>query len=143
MRRASRGARYGLDRFVRFVHARGRDAGTLGFATALRCRILRWHDHYSLGYLPDALFMARLAQAKGSYCLVPGRGRRALGRYDARSVPALSVVAEMELERDVIPAGARLGALRRLGGGRDMGGCEHGMGKTVARRSTVSLRSRG
>src|SRR5215208_8272948 len=132
-----------MDRFVRFVHARGRDAGTLDFATALRHRILRRHDRYSPSHLPNALFMARLAQETGSYGMVPGRARRTLGRYDARSVPALSLVAEMELERDAIPPGARLGALRRLGGGRDMGSGEDGMGKALARWSPVSPRSRG
>src|SRR5215212_8282729 len=101
-----------MDRFVYFVRARGCDAGTLGLTAALRCRILRRHDRYSPSYLPNALFMARLAQAAGPYLLVPGRGRRALGRYDARSVLALSMVAEMELERDLIPPGAWLGALR-------------------------------
>jgi hypothetical protein len=43
----------------------------------------------------------------------------------------------MELERDDIPPSARLGALRRLGGGGDMGGGEDGMGKAAAGRSPV------
>src|SRR5215211_6311182 len=131
-----------MDRIVRFVHAWGCDAGTLGVAAALRRRILLRHVHHSLGYLPTALLLARLAQATGSYLLVPARDRRALGRDDARSVAALSVVAEVELERDVIPPGARLGALRRLGASRDMGCGEDGMGKVVARRSPVSPEGR-
>src|SRR5215212_1839193 len=127
-----------MDRFVYFVHARGRDAGTLGAAAALRRRVLRRHVHHSLGYLPYALLLAKLAQAMGTYGMVPNRGRRALGRNDPRLVSALPVVAEMELERDDIPPGAWLGALRRLGGGGDMGCGEDGMGKATARRSPVS-----
>src|SRR5215212_11093353 len=132
-----------MDRFVYFVHARGRDAGTLGVAAALHRRVLRRHVHHSLGYLPTALLLARLAQATGSYLLVPHRGQRALGRYDAHAVSALPVVAEMEFERDVIPPGAWLGALRRLGGGWDVGCGEDGMGKAAARRSPISPGSRG
>src|SRR5215217_1901555 len=132
-----------MDRFVRFVHARGRDAGTLGVAASLRRRILRRHVHHSLGYLPYALLLARLAQATGSCLLVPGRGRRTLGHYDPRLGTALSLVAKVELERDFIPPSAWLRALRRLGGGRDMGGGEDGMGKAAARRSPVSPRVRG
>src|SRR5829696_5377135 len=98
-----------MDRLVRFVHAGGRDAGTLGVAASLRRRVLRRHLYHSLGYLPYALLLARLAQPTGSYRLVPHRGWRALGRYDAHAVSALPLVAEMELERDVIPPRAWLG----------------------------------
>src|SRR5215210_6329723 len=126
-----------MDRFVCLVHARGRDAGTVGVVASLRRRILRRHVYHSLGYLPDALLLARVAQATGAYGMVPHRGRRALGRYDPRLGTALTVVAEVELERDAIPTGAWLGALCRLGGGRDMGGGEDGLGKTTARRSPL------
>jgi hypothetical protein len=78
-----------VGRLIRFVHARRRDAGTLGVAAPFRHRILQRHVHHSPGYLPNALLLAKLAQAAGSYCLVPHRGRRTLERYDARSVPAL------------------------------------------------------
>src|SRR5215217_7856193 len=91
----------------------------LDVAAALRRLVLRRHVHHSLGYLPTALLLAKLAQATGSYCLVPNRGRRTLGRYHASRVSALRTVAEMELERDVIPSSAWLGAIRRLGAGRD------------------------
>src|SRR5829696_4196803 len=131
-----------MDRFVRFMHARGRDAGTLGVVASLRRRILRRHVYHCLGYLPDALLLARLAQATGSYGMVPHRGWRTLGRYDPRLGTALSLVAKVELERDFIHPSAWLGALHRLGGGRDMGGGEHGMGKTTARRSPVSTGGR-
>src|SRR5215212_9607853 len=109
----------------------------LDVAAALRRRILRRHVHHSLGYLPDAFILAKLAQATGAYCLVPHRGRRTLGRYHASRVSALPLVAEMELERDVIPSSAWLGALRRLGAGRDMGVGKDGMGKAATRRSPV------
>jgi hypothetical protein len=121
-RRALRSTRDGLDRFVRFMRARGRDARMWGVVVDLRRRILRRHDHNSPSYLPNAPFMARLAQVTGSYCLVPHRGRRALGRDDGRLVPALPVVAEVELGWGVAAPGAGLRAFRRLGGGGNVGG---------------------
>src|SRR5215212_5018669 len=109
----------------------------MGLATTVRRLVLRGHDHHRLGYLPDALLLARVAQATRSYCLVPYGGRRTLGRDDASRVSSLSMVVEMELEWDISAPGTRQHITRRLGGGRHMGGGEDGMGKAAIRRSFV------
>jgi hypothetical protein len=54
--------------------------------------------------------------------------------FRSGSQASLPVVDELELERDTILPSARLGTLRRLGGGRNVGGGEDGMGKAAARR---------
>ena len=58
------------------------------------------------------------------------------------SQASLPVVDELELDTISFPS-ARLGTLRRLGGGRDVGGGEDGMSKAAARRCFVPTASWG
>src|SRR4029450_7255486 len=101
----------------------------MGLATTVRRRVLRGHDRHRLGYLPDALLLARVAQATRSCCLVHYGGWRTLGRDDASRVSSLSMVVEMELEWDITAPGARQRITRRLGGGRHMGRGVEGVGE--------------
>jgi hypothetical protein len=77
----------------------------------------RWHVHHSLGYLPTALLLARLDQATGSFCLVPNRGRRALGRYDPHPAEEIAAFGACLLSDGPLSHRGRAGG-RRRGHGR-------------------------
>src|SRR5215210_4132262 len=132
-------ARRGVGRGFRRVCDRRLAARALGIRTRLCGCLLRRNDRHRPPHLPYALVLARMAEAARPRGVVPGRGRRDVGRDYAPHRGARTVVA-LGGSGMVALAGARRTARARLGRSRDVGLLQDGLGAASVCRSALPSR---